>query len=278
MQRELLAGTSKNRHPAVFSRRDHKSAVLRSLPFQLFPPLKWRCIRASRASQKVFRNALVLIWSVGLLFPGTLPASTVEQIWQMDAEQSGDSDFFKKSIKKLSDISGFKCHFDQLIVYTDGGGQRYSGELAVRKPMRFRWHYRQPYEQLYVGDGEVIWHYEEDLMQAERLSNLESVDPVVMKLLNGRVSFSDMHVLRQEYDKKLNLWRYQIHIGDAPAVWLGFSKSGDLSLIERQDVLGNSNRMTLSACSFIAPAANIFSFTPPAGVEVLDLRSNNLAE
>jgi len=29
----------------------------------------------------------------------------------------------------------------------------------------------------------------------------------------------------------------------------------------------------LSKCSYIAPAANLFSFTPPADVDVLDLRS-----
>jgi len=220
----------------------------------------------------MMQGFLALIWIAGLLVPAALSASTVEQVWQLDAEQSNETDFFKDSIKKLSDISGFKCHFDQHIVYTDGGGQRYSGELAVRKPGRFRWQYKQPYEQLYVGDSKLIWHYEVDLMQAERLSNLDAVDPVVMQLLDGRVSFSDIRILRQEHDKKLNIWRYQVHIGDTPAVWLGFSRHGDLSFIERRDVLGNSNRMTLSTCSFIAPAENLFSFTPPEGVEVLDLR------
>jgi len=226
----------------------------------------------------MIRRLPALLFTVGLMFPAMLTASTVEQVRPLDTKQSDDSVFFKASIKKLSDIPGFECHFDQLIVYIDGGNQRYSGELAVRKPKRFRWHYRQPYEQLYIGDGEVIWHYEADLMQAERLSNLESVDPVVMKLLDGRVLFSDIRILRREHDKRLNVWRYQVHIGDTPAVWLGFSKYGDLSFIERQDELGNLNRMTLSTCSFIAPAANLFSFTPPDGVEVLDLRSENLAE
>jgi outer membrane lipoprotein carrier protein len=206
------------------------------------------------------------------LFPIILSASAEEQVLALDGRQNSDSKFLENSINKLSNMAGFKCHFDQLIAYTDSSDQSYSGELAVRKPGFFRWQYRQPYEQLYIGDGEVIWHYEADLMQAERLSNLESVDPVVMKLLDGRISFSDVQMLRQERDEGLNVWRYQVQIGEGPAVWLGFSRFGDLSSIERQDVLGNSNRMTLSTCSFIAPAANLFSFTPPDGVEVLDLR------
>jgi outer membrane lipoprotein carrier protein len=226
----------------------------------------------------MIRKFLILVWGACLLFPMMLSASAAEQVFPLDAGQNNNSKFLKKSLEKLSNIAGFICHFDQLIAYNDGGSQSYSGELAVRKPGRFRWQYRQPYEQLYIGDGEVIWHYEADLMQAERLSNLESVDPVVMKLLDGRIAFSDIHVLRQEYDKELNIRRYQVQIGDAPAVWLGFSGYGDLRSIERQDVLGNSNQMTLSTCSFIAPAENLFSFTPPDGVEVLDLRTNNLTE
>jgi outer membrane lipoprotein carrier protein len=225
----------------------------------------------------MIRKFLILIWGACLLFPMILSASA-EQVFPLDARQNSDSKFLENSIKKLAGMAGFQCHFDQLIAYGDGSEQSYSGELAVRKPGLFRWQYRQPYEQLYIRDGEVIWHYEADLMQAERLSDLESVNPVVMKLLDGQISFSDVHMLRKEYDEGLNIWRYQVQIGDGPAVWLGFSRFGDLSSIERQDVLGNSNRMSLSTCSFIAPAANLFSFTPPDGVEVLDLRTNNLTE
>ncbi len=224
------------------------------------------------------RKFLIPVWGACLLLPMILSAYAAEQVFPLDAGQRNNSKFLKKSLEKLSNIAGFNCHFDQLIAYNDGSSQSYSGELAVRKPGRFRWQYRLPYEQLYIGDGEVIWHYEADLMQAERLSDLESVDPVVMRLLDGRIAFSDIHLLRQERDQGLNVRRYQIQIGDAPAVWLGLSRYGDLSSIERQDVLGNSNRITLSTCSFIAPAENLFSFTPPDGVEVLDLRTNNLTE
>ena len=226
----------------------------------------------------MIQKFLILVWGACLLFSMMLPVSAAEQVFPLASGKNDNSKFLKKSLEKLSNMAGFNCHFDQRIAYDDGSSQSYSGELAVRKPGHFRWQYRQPYEQLYIGDGKVIWHYEADLMQAERLSDLESVDPVVMRLLDGRIEFSDIHVLRQEHDERLNIWLYQVQIGDAPAVWLGFSKYGDLSSVERQDVLGNSNRMTLSTCSFIAPAANLFSFTPPDGVEVLDLRTNNLTK
>jgi len=212
---------------------------------------------------------------LSLLFVCTSPAwaATVKQEWQLDGYQHQQGDFFENSIKRLSKLPGFSCRFDQLMVFTDGGGQHYAGDLAILKPKRFRWHYNQPYEQLYLGDGRSIWHYEPDLMQAERLNNLEAVDPTVMRLLNGQITLSAIKVLKREYDKQLDIRRFQVSIEQSPSVWLGFSKYGDLVYIERQDMLGNRNRMRLSKCSYIAPTANLFSFTPPAGVDVLDLRS-----
>lgn len=195
------------------------------------------------------------------------------------AEPEARDDFLDRNIQRLSAMPGFQCHFEQLMLYTDGGKQSYAGELAVLKPGQFRWQYKKPYEQLYIGDGHVIWHYEPDLMQAERLSDLESVDPVVMRLLDGRVPLTDIHILNKAKDSQAGIHRYQIRIGeDEPATWLGFFGNGELSYIEREDLLGNTNRMSLSACSYIAPAANLFSFTPPEGVEVLDMRSNHTAE
>jgi len=200
-------------------------------------------------------------------------AAKVEQVWQLDGHEQAQGDFFNKSIKRLAALPGFQCHFDQLMVFTDGGGQRYSGEVSVLKPERFRWQYDQPYEQLYVGDGDSIWHYEPDLMQAERLDNLESVDPAVMKLLDGSIKPTDIELLSRQDSAELGIRRYQVSIQGSDPVWLGFSKVGDLVLIEREDLLGNRNRMSLSKCSYIAPAENLFSFTPPAGVDVLDMRS-----
>ncbi|ATX82163.1 outer membrane lipoprotein carrier protein [Mariprofundus ferrinatatus] len=184
-------------------------------------------------------------------------------------------ELFVQSIKRLSELPGFQCQFDQLMRFSDGGSQQYSGEVAMLKPKRFRWSYTLPYEQLYVGDGSVIWHYEPDLMQAERLNDLDQVDPAVMKLLDGRVSLKDLDVLDSDKKSKSGINRYQVRIGDSPEVWLGFDNKGDLVSVERIDMLGNSNQMTLSGCSYVAPSTNLFSFTPPEGVDRIDLRSAN---
>lgn len=188
------------------------------------------------------------------------------------SHNEGDS-FFSHSIHRLSQLSGFQCRFDQFIAFSDGGGQHYSGEVAMRKPKRFRWLYQQPYEQLYVGDGSAIWHYEPELMQAEHLNDLDQVAPAVMKLLDGRITLKDIDILGYDGSSESGLKRYQVHIDGASEVWLGFNEKGELASIERSDLLGNRNRMLLSECSYIAPSKNLFSFVPPKGVDIVDLRN-----
>jgi len=224
----------------------------------------------------MIRYVLILCGLLSFFWVGVLSAGSVTQEWDLDAHEENieqpQSDFFNRSIKRLSALPGFDCRFDQILEFSDGGGKHYSGNVAVLKPKRFRWQYKKPYEQLYLGDGDSIWHYEPDLMQAERLSNLEAVDSSVMGLLDGSILATEIHMLKREYDAGLDVQRYQVRLQNSPEMWLGFSKYGDLVYIERQDALGNSNQLRLSECAYIAPPENLFSFTPPADVDVLDMR------
>jgi len=193
-------------------------------------------------------------------------------IGSLAAEESSEM-FFQHSLARLGELPGFQCRFEQRMLFADGSSQLYSGELAVRKPGMFRWQYQQPYDQLYVGDGVVIWHYEPDLMQAEKLADLEAVDPVVMRLLDGRLSLKDISIVEYRFDAKNSLRRYLVELAAGSRVWLGFRQDGTLINIERDDVLGNTNRMQLIECAYIAPSKNLFSFSPPPGVDVLDIRA-----
>ncbi|MDX8402535.1 MAG: outer membrane lipoprotein carrier protein LolA, partial [Mariprofundaceae bacterium] len=63
------------------------------------------------------------------------------------AEVSGQGRaLFAHALERLADAPGLRCTFVQRIVYADAAGreQRFSGELAVRRPGRFRWRYDSP--------------------------------------------------------------------------------------------------------------------------------------
>ena len=172
-------------------------------------------------------------------------------------------------IKRLDALKGFSCDFEQTLSYADGSQRHYTGRLDVRRPGHFRWQYLQPYAQLYVSDGKGIWHYEPDLMQAEHIRSLQAVDPMAMRLLDGCIQASQIRLLADEAGMHASVYRYKIRIGKGPELWLGLHADGTLVYVESVDALGNRNRITLGRFSPIAPPAEVFRFSPPAGVDIV---------
>ncbi len=182
------------------------------------------------------------------------------------ASASALPEVLRQSLERLAVTGGFTCAFEQQLLFADGTRQVYSGTLAVRRPMRFRWHYTAPYEQLYVSDGVRIWHYEPDLMQVRILRQLDEIDPVVMRLLDGSVGFDDVMLVGMDEKRR----RYQVRIGAASRIWLELGAHGRLSAIESVDALGNRNRIRLLNVRAARPPEHVFTFTVPAGVDVVE--------
>jgi len=176
----------------------------------------------------------------------------------------------QQGLERLANMEGFSCRFEQSIAYGDGSEQFYSGTLAVAKQGRFRWEYTKPYEQLYVSNGDGIWLYEPDLMQAQWLESLDAVDPVAMRLLEGRVKPNEMTVL----DILKGVYHVRI-VGDANAsnateLWLMLRYDGMPAWFESRDSLDNRNRMKLLTVQTSLPDLKQFKFTVPEGVDVMD--------
>jgi len=172
----------------------------------------------------------------------------------------------RQGLERLTVVGGFTCAFEQQLLFADGTRQTYSGTLAVRRPMRFRWHYTAPYEQLYVSDGRRIWHYEPDLMQVRVLRHLDEIDPVVMHLLDGSVGLDDMKVINADAVRR----RYHVQVGAVNRIWLELDDHGQLSVVESVDMLGNRNRIQLLGIHAVRPPESTFDFTVPPGVDVVE--------
>ncbi len=96
------------------------------------------------------------IWKVFLvveLFVFSLPVFSSEAIQRLD--------------KFFSEVDSFEGQFLQTVFDENGEViQDAMGEVALDKPGRFRWQYTQPYPQLILADGEYLWIYDEELLQA----------------------------------------------------------------------------------------------------------------
>ncbi|MDQ6957342.1 MAG: outer-membrane lipoprotein carrier protein LolA [Mariprofundaceae bacterium] len=177
----------------------------------------------------------------------------------------------KQGLQRLAELSGFSCKFEQSIFYSDGSKQVYNGTLAVAKGGHFRWQYIKPYEQLYISNGDGIWLYEPDLMQAQWLQSISAVDPVAMRLLEGRVTAKEVHVL----DATAGVYHLRIGDGDEAAeLWLALHEKGMPVWFETRDSLDNRNRMRLLSIDEHMPDASLFEFEIPDGVDAIDANGN----
>ncbi|MDH3609528.1 MAG: outer membrane lipoprotein chaperone LolA [Gammaproteobacteria bacterium] len=77
------------------------------------------------------------------------------------------SDAIQRLDKYFAEVNSFQGQFNQ-IVYDENGEviQEAKGDVALDKPGKFRWQYTQPYPQLILADGEYLWIYDEELLQA----------------------------------------------------------------------------------------------------------------
>lgn len=144
-----------------------------------------------------------------------------------------------------------------------------SGELVIQRPDRFRWDYRQPYEQLVVADGRRLWVYDVELEQATVRPLGEALRSGPALLLSGDyASLETAFRIADEGDGWVRLtpqsdeWDFQsLRIkleNNVPRVLIvetGFGQTTELELDE------------LETNPQVNPAR--FAFQPPAGVDVI---------
>jgi outer membrane lipoprotein carrier protein len=175
--------------------------------------------------------------------------------------------------KLLSGLATWSADFTQTI--DDGNGKvvrSAAGKLYLQRPGKFRWDYTQPSEQLVLADGKQIWFYDKDLGQA----NVRDMDAALANtpasLLSGVGSVSTQFDVKALPPSGGLTWFQLIpkHTDtDFQLVRMGFDK-GELVSMFLADKLNQVTQLTFTHASRnVTLPADLFSFTPPAGVDVI---------
>lgn len=173
----------------------------------------------------------------------------------------------------LSGLMTWSADFQQSI--TDAQGkptQRASGHLYLQKPGKFRWDYSAPGEQLVLADGKKLWFYDKDLAQA----NVRDLDATLastpaMLLSSGAAVSAEFDITTLPAADGLEWFqlRPKHNGGDFLAARVGFRK-GELVQMLLADKLNQVTRLEFTHAVRNQPlAADLFTFTPPAGVDVI---------
>lgn len=147
------------------------------------------------------------------------------------------------------------------------------GVLIMQRPGKFRWDYRQPYQQQIIADGKRLWVYDVDLEQVVVKPMDEALGDTPALLLSGGGSVTDRFDVTELPDQGDGLAWVQLVPKQADTGFselrLGFDKQ-DLQRMELRDNFGQITRLAFSHMQRnvdVPPAT--FHFVPPKGVDVV---------
>jgi len=166
-----------------------------------------------------------------------------------------------------------QADFDQQVV--DGNRQLLQssqGHMWIMRPGRFRWNYETPYKQQLVADGERLWSYDEELEQVTVQPASEVLTSTPAMLLSGdkplETVFSIKETSTTPGDQRVTLVP---KTDDSNVIQLQVHFSNKLlTHIDAEDSFGNTTIFSFSNLERNPKLdENLFTFTPPAGADVI---------
>jgi len=184
----------------------------------------------------------------------------------------------------MNGLEGLQADFEQKLVDRTGKvTDQSTGTLAIKRPNRFRWDYRVPYEQVIVSDGTRIWVYDSDLEQVtvRKLDDALSATPAM--LLSGGALTDNFNIVESTERDGLFWVRMEPKRNDTDfkSVRLGFTSNvQSLRFMELADKLGQTTSLEFSSFERnprLDPSR--FVFKVPAGADVIgDPGDDNVPE
>ena len=174
----------------------------------------------------------------------------------------------------ISGTRSAQAEFTQTVLHRNGKVmQTASGTMQFVRPGKFRWEYRQPYEQLIVGDGEKFWMYDADLAQVTVRKLDAALGSSPAALLSGNNEIERGFALEEAGERDGLSWLNAKPRGSETtfsAIRMGFNAQSELVAMELNDAFGNTTVLRfahLKRNPSLAPSR--FRFTPPPGTDVL---------
>lgn len=215
----------------------------------------------------------------------TLAALTLTWFTTM-ASASDIADFF-------AELTTFSGDFSQT-VYQDGKLlQASSGQVALKKPLKFRWDYEVPEKMQLISDGEHFYHYDIELAQATTKPVEEIAGSALATLLNDENQIDEVFEVRSfgapavkrqfpeyaaEWLKKANLFytltprKSQKNQDDdlqSTRVVIGITADKRLTVFYAEDAYGKNAFLFNNVEQNAHIADKYFHFNAPDGVDVL---------
>jgi outer membrane lipoprotein carrier protein len=173
----------------------------------------------------------------------------------------------------VRDVKTGRAQFTQTVTSPDGKKNKTStGSFEFSRPNRFRFAYAKPFEQTIVGDGQKVWIYDADLNQASSRKIGAALGATPAALLAGGSLDKDFELAALPAKDGLD-WAQatpKAKDGAFKSVQVGF-RGKELAAIEIIDAFGQRSMLQFRQFSpGVTIAPETFTFTPPAGADVIE--------
>jgi outer membrane lipoprotein carrier protein len=172
------------------------------------------------------------------------------------------------------------AHFHE-VAQSPEGERTADGELFIQKPGKFYWENTSPSSEYFLSDGETLWHYQPDLLQATKSSLSGALDQTPLLLLSGKVAdiselFSVSELSPGEFlliPKNKNNNANQDNLIQSITLKFNAGKlnPGELESFSLKSALGQETTVTFSQVEWNLPIqASKFKFTLPPGSDLFE--------
>ncbi|MDR1968880.1 MAG: outer membrane lipoprotein chaperone LolA [Burkholderiaceae bacterium] len=194
---------------------------------------------------------------------------------------AGGLDSLEQFVKTT--LSG-KADFTQVVTAPAKDGQpprskTQRGSFEFQRPGKFRFDYRQPFEQIIVADGQTLWLYDVDLNQVtarHQQQVLGSTPAAIVAAAPDLKTLERDFTLTEEPGRDGQQWVKAVprsRDGQLQSIRIGLrtgAKGAELATLEIVDSFGQRSVLSFSHAEMNQPLPpNRFQFKPPAGVNVL---------
>jgi len=177
----------------------------------------------------------------------------------------------------LNGFQSLQANFTQTLYDEKGEILEVSrGEVYLQRPGRFRWQYQDPYQQLIVANGKHIWIYDQDLEQVTIKDFDVDTQNTPALLLSSERPISDFFTVHDLPNSTNNEQQIKLlpKSQDAQFSTMQLLFDGQsLNRLHVQDKLGQTSVIAFTQQQQ-NPVLNsdLFEFTPPEGIDLIDGR------
>jgi len=212
--------------------------------------LRAACRRASSSLAQL--GSLLLL--AGIAMPGA--AGGLDQLREFLTDTRSAHGAFTQKVQRAS---------GQTLESTEGN-------FAFSRPGKFRWEVRKPFEQLMVADGQQLWFHDKDLDQVTIRELGDALGSTPAAILFGTADFERDFTMKDLGERDGLEWVEALPRNTEQGfdrISIGLSE-GLPKAMEVRDAFGRTSVFVFSAIERNPSlAAGIFSFSPPAGADVI---------